>query len=306
MRLTDLTVIDGQLKACAPRFDESPLPDDLRPTKLALAAELLLLVARRFPNVQFRVLADHLYAANAVLHEVHRQGDNVHFVMRGRGDAALYELPPAPRPGTRGRPRVRGMRLPTPEQWAADNPDKFQRHTVMLYGHHVEVLVASFVGMAYRSLPGRLVRYVVVKDPRGIYKTDYIFSTDPHMGLRDIVLAYGRRWPLERTFQESKQKLGMEDHQTQLPQSVRRCAPFTMFIYSLVVLWYLLDGHRLAQALAGPRDPWYDKHGRPSFSDMLACLRRASWAEAIIDPPLADADRSKSLVESLVRMVASG
>jgi hypothetical protein len=79
-----------------------------------------------------------------------------------------------------------------------------------------------------------------------------------------------------------------------------------MFLYSLVVLWYLLDGHRLAQALNVHRDPWYDKRGRPSFSDMLACLRRALWAEAFVDPPLADADRSKSLVESLVRMVASG
>ena len=67
-----------------------------------------------------------------------------------------------------------------------------------------------------------------------------------------------------------------------------------MLLYSLVVLWYLLDGHCLAATLVQLRDPWYDKTGRPSFSDMLAALRRLSWAETFLDPPCGDRPEQKS------------
>jgi len=303
-RLTDQAVIDGELKSCPNRSDDGPLPDDVRPTKLQLAAEMILLLAGRFPNLQLRVVADHLYAGKAVLHEVLSRVGNVHFTMRGRPDAALYELPPPDL--RRGRPRVKGKRLPNPKQWAEQNPKKFRRVKVTLYGHVVEVLLASFVGMPYRSLPGRLVRYVIVKDPRGIYKTDYIFDTDITQSPVQIIERYARRWPLERAFQDSKQKLGVENHQTQLPASVRRCAPFSMLLHSLVVAWYLLDGHTLAAKMPIHNDPWYRKTGRPSFTDMLACLRRASWSEAFLDPSLEGGNRQKILAAYLARVVASG
>jgi len=304
VRLTDLTVIDGQLHECPAQPDDQPLPDLLRKTKLQLATEMLLKVAARFPNVRFRVLADHLYNGNAVLHEVHSQTNNIHFTMRGRADAALFEMPP-PYEGS-GRPRVKGNRLPNPKQWANQNPEAFETCTVALYGKQVEVQLASFVGMAYRSLPGRLMHYVVVRDPRGIYKTDYLFDTDINTTAIQVVEGYSRRWPLERSFQDSKQKLGVEKHQTQLPKSVRRCAPFSMLMYSLVVLWYLLDGHRMAQQMTEYHDPWYHKTARPSFSEMLACLRRASWSEVFFDPSLDGGTRQKVMAEYLARVVASG
>ena len=304
VRLTDLTVIEGQLQECMPRPDDEPLPDDMRKTKLQLATEMLLKVAAKFPNVQFRILADHLYGGKAVLHEVHSNTDNMHFTIRGQSNAALYELPPPYKGG--GRPRVKGTRLPNPEQWASQNPDAFEWVEVTIYGKLVEVMVASFVGMPYRSLPGRLVRYVIVKDVRGIYKTDYIFDTNIRTSAIQIVEAYARRWPLERSFQDTKQKLGMEQHQTQLPASVRRCAPFSMLTYSLVVLWYLQAGHHLAKKMTTHHDPWYQKTARPSFTEMLACLRRASWSEVFLDPPLEGGTRQKSLAEYVMRVVASG
>jgi hypothetical protein len=121
---------------------------------------MILLVAGRFPDLRIRVIADHLYNGRAVLKTIHEQAKDISIVVRGRKDAALYELPP-PRTGRRGRPRKKGARLPNPETWAADNPAAFERVTVPMYGRHVDVLVASYFGMAYRSLPGRLVRYIV-------------------------------------------------------------------------------------------------------------------------------------------------
>lgn len=303
-RLTDRKVVDGELVACEPEPDSGPLPDDVRPTKLQLAAEMVLLLAQRFPELQIRVLADQAYNGHALLHTVLSQVQNVHFVLRGRADAALYKLPPPPT-GKRGRPRVKGDRLASPEQWVNEHPDTFKPATIPMYGKNVPLQLASYTGMPYRTLPGRLVRYVIVKDPQGHYGTSYLMSTDTTMSPAEIVTAYSHRWPLELTFQETKQKLGMQDPQTQLPRSVRRTAPFALLVYSFVVCWYLATGHQEAQAWPSFRDPWYNKTGRPSFTDMLATLRRLGWAQSILDPALPDTPRSKNLYQFLTHVAAA-
>ena len=306
VRMTDREVVDGEVSRCAPKPDDGPLPEAVRPKKTNLGAELILLVAKRFPHLRFRVLADHLYNGRSVLHAVVNEVDNVHVVSRGRPDAALYQLPPPRRPGQLGRPRTKGERLLNPEEWAGAHPEAFRAITVSMYGREVTVQVASFLGMAYRSLPGRLLRYVIVKDPDCIYRTAYLLCTDTTLDEAEIVAAYSRRWPLERTFQDCKQKLCIENPQTQLPTSVRRTVPFGMVIYTLVVLWYVTDGHVEAAELA-PRlaDPWYSRDGRASFSDMLAALRRIGWAKRLLDPPSGDPPRPEVWADYLARVVAA-
>lgn len=305
VRKTDRRIVRGKAVPCAARPDRGPLPDGVRPTKLELAAEMLLLVARRFPETRFRVLADHLYAGNAVLETVHASVSNVSFVMCGQPDAALYALPPPRQGGKKGRPRTRGERLPSPEAWAAKHPEAFETVEVEMYGETVKVRVGSLKGMAYRSLPGRLLKYVVVVDPLGIYRTMYLLCTDLSLSAAAVVAAYARRWPLEQTIRDAKQKLGIEDAQTQLPTAVRRTAPFGLLLYSLVVVWYVSAGHREARRLRVQRDPWYTKDARPSFTEMLAALRRCGWAEAFRDPSQMTAARTKRLVAYLTRVVAA-
>lgn len=305
VRKTDEHVVDGELQLGEVVEDtRAPLPETAQRTKLEEATEMILLVAKRFPKLRIRVVADHLYNGRAVLKTLHEQVDNVSVIVRGRKDAALYELPPPPT-GQRGRPRVKGKRLPNPETWAAQNPNAFQRITVPMYGRHVDVLVGSYLGMAYRSLPGRLVRYIVVKDPAGIYKTDYYISTDIDLSVGDALRLYSHRWPLERTFQDCKQKLGVQDPEVQLPQSVRRCVPFGMLLYAFVMLWYLTAGHELASKLTRHDDPWYPKTGRPSFSEILASFRRLSWGDGISDLPCRDSTQRKSWVAYMARVVAA-
>ena len=308
-RLTDRKVVDGKVKRCKTTKDTGPMPKNVRPTKLQLAAQMILIVAERFPNVRFRVLADHLYCGRDVLHVVHDKlqhtSDNVSFILRGRPDAALYELPPPKRKGQKGRPRVKGAKLPKPTEWIEQNSQSLQAVEVQIYGSQVPMLLGSYTGMAYRSLPGRLVRYVISRDPDGVYKDDFIVSTDPELSASEIIEAFSRRWPLERTFQDCKQKLGLQDPQVQLPASVRRVAPIQMILYSLVVFWYVLDGHRLASELVVERDPWYQKNARPSFTEMLASLRRIGWAEPFLDPPSQDSTRSKILASYIARVVAA-
>lgn len=306
VRKTDREVVDGEVQRCPPKPDDGPLPDDVRPKKTELGALMVLLVAKRFPQLRFRVVADHLYNGRTVLHAVLSQVDNVHVVSRGRPDAALWGLPEKRKPGQMGRPRVRGARLPCPRDWADANPDAFKTVTITMYGREVDVEVASYLGMAYRSLPGRLLRYVIVRDPNGVYRTDYFLCTDVDLDEAAVLVSYSHRWPLERTFQDCKQKLAIENPQTQLPTSVRRSSPFGMVLYSLVVLWYVTTGHEEAARLgARARDPWYERRGRPSFGEMLATLRRIAWSQRLVDPPERDASKPDVWAEYVARVVAA-
>ena len=112
------------------------------------------------------------------------------------------------------------------------------------------------------------------------------------------------RWGIERTFQETKQKLGLEQTQLQLPKSVRRQPPMLLILYSLVVLWFLQHGYQWMNKHTAYRDPWNTNPARPSFSDMLATLRRAAWAEGILDPPCKRPNLQEKIVAYLVRVVA--
>jgi len=304
VRLTDEHVLKGKVVQGALREDDGTVPAELRPKKTELATELILLVARKFPHVRFRVLADHLYNGKTVLHAVLSEVDNVDIVVRGRSDAALYELPQPRKPGQRGRPRTKGIRLPNPVEWAQQHPDLFETVTTHMYGKEVSVEVASFVGMAYRSLPGRLLRYVIVRDQLGFYKTDYLISTNLELPAAHVLSAYSRRWPLERTFQDTKQKLGLQDTQLQMPSSVRRHPPLTMILYSLIVIWFIQHGRDWMRKTTTYRDPWYDKTERPSFTEMLATLRRAGWAGGILDPSCPSPHLQEKLLSYLVRVVA--
>ena len=306
VRKTDREVVDGEVRRCAPKPCSGPLPDAIRPKKTNLGAEMVIALARRFPNLTFRVSADHLYNGRSVLHAVLSEVDNVHIVTRGRPDAALYDMPLPRKERTLGRPRVKGQRLLAPQAWGEAHPEAFSSITVSMYGRDVTVEVASYLGMAYRSLPGRLLRYVIVRDPAGIYRTDYILCTDTGLDLSTVLETYSHRWPIERTFQDAKQHLRVENPRTQLPTSVRRSTPFGMRLYSIVVLWYVTDGHKEAARLA-PRlaDPWYQRDARPSFVEMLATLRRISWAERLLDPPSGERPGPEVWADYLARVVAA-
>lgn len=306
VRKTDRELVDGEVRSCADKEATGPLPEEHRRKKTEFGADLVLVLARRFPALRFRVLADHLYNGRSVLHAVLSKVDNVEFVTRGRPDAALYCLPGEQSPRRRGRPKIKGERLANPETWATKNPDAFEEVTVDIYGRQTTLRVASFDGMAYRSLPGRLLRYVIVVDPDGIYRTDYLIATNISLSPAEVVEAYARRWPLERTFQDCKQKLCVENTQVQLPTAVRRSVPLGMLVYTLVVLWYVTSGHAEAERNA-PRihDEWYHRKGRASFSEMLSALRRLSWRAAIVDLPSRDPPEQEIWAEYVERVVAA-
>ena len=72
--------------------------------------------------------------------------------------------------------------------------------------------------------------------------------------------------------------LGFEEPQGWTRQAVQRTAPIAMVLYSLIVLWFAEEGHRHYRPLLRP---WYTTKFQPTFTDMLATLRRESLREHI-------------------------
>jgi hypothetical protein len=68
-------------------------------------------------------VADRAYASLKLLFHCRNLSRPVSFITRLRLDAALYEPAPARPPGQRGRPRLKGERLPNLSEVAEEDPN---------------------------------------------------------------------------------------------------------------------------------------------------------------------------------------
>src|SRR5215203_4020736 len=100
-----------------------------RHKKLTDWARQIALQARRWlPGREVVLLGDSSFAALDLLAALARQG--LTCITRLRLDAALYEPAPPRRPGTVGRPRIKGARLPTLAAVLADEATSWTRVSV--------------------------------------------------------------------------------------------------------------------------------------------------------------------------------
>ena len=251
-----------------------------RPTKLALAHELLALVAGWAAGRTVYAVVDSAYAARPLLEG---RPANVHVLSRLRPDAALRARPGRRRPGQRGRPRKRGHRLPTPRAMAATRR-RWDALPLTLYGRQVTPLVFGCTALWYGALRDQPVRIVVVRDPSGRRRDEAFFCTDLTVEPAFILEGYARRWTIEVAFHDQKQFLGFEDPQNQTATAVARTAPMAGIVYDLVLLWYAA---RVQQGVAPGWliRPWYRAKTAPSFLDMLTAARQESWRWDVSAPP---------------------
>jgi hypothetical protein len=259
-------------------------------TRPQLAVEMIQLVAGWAGQRKFRVLGDSAYAGGSISRHLPA---NVELISRMTMKAALFEPPPAPTAG-RGRRRKKGQRLPNPEQIAQDRRRTWSKTTVRIYGRKVKVWYHSIDALWYSSAGQKLLRIVVVRDPKGGRRDDCFFSTDLTLTPPQILESFALRWPLEVCFRDVKQFLGFEDPQNRVPQATQRTAPLIFYIYDLALLWYAQSGHRRAHQTTLQR-LWYQRKTTVSFEDILRTLRQATWHEKIFSDPRLDAHTRKIL-----------
>jgi hypothetical protein len=260
---------------------------------LELAEALVREVAGWLPGREFSLCADGFYASLAG-----RGLPRTVFTSRMRRDAALYEEPPTPRQGQRGRPRKKGARLPTPEQLAA-RARNWQRVQVEERGQLKERLLFTCVVLWYTVCGSRPVRLVISRDPAGHEEDDFFFTTDTSMQPHSVVGTTAGRWCIEDTFRNTKQFLGAEEPQVWKGQGPERAAGLSFLLYGLVWFWYLVYGYKHTVL---PRREWYGHKEHPSFQDALYALRQVLWHERIFsksEQPSAPAKIFRLLVDAL-------
>ncbi len=245
------------------------------------AAQLLLLVRRWYPERQIVAVADGTYASLKLLDRCRRLSNPItSFVTRLRLDAALYEPAPPRRPGQMGRPRLKGERLPNLSVVAEDPTTLWTPITVAnWYGsaeRTVEIISETAVWHS-TGLPAVPLRWVLVRDPDlEEFDTQALLCTDLDADPERIVSWFVRRWQMEATFQEARQRLGFETQRHWSEMAIQRTAPALLALFSLVALF---AHQRMAQGSGiVRRTAWYDKK-HPTFSDALALVRRELWEQ---------------------------
>jgi DDE superfamily endonuclease len=242
------------------------------PSKLDLAGALVGLLAARYPDRQFHLAGDAAYAGKTL----RGLPERVSVTTRLRCDAALYALPGPRRPGQRGRPRVKGDRLPELIVLAALVRVRWQQAVVWCYGTRHTKELASLVCLWPTVFGAQPVRVVLVRPigaPDG-YELALV-STDRKATPAELVERYAARWNVEVLFEESRQVAGVGQARNRVRKAVERTVPFGLVCVSLVVVWYALHGQpALDVAARRALAPWYTAKHAPSFADMHAALRR--------------------------------
>ena len=245
------------------------------------ARQMLLLVRRWWPEREIVAVADSAYASLRLLASCRRfLPKPVTFVTRLRLDAALYDPAPPRRAGQIGRPRLKGKRLPNLALVAEDPNTAWAGATVEDWygGEERSVEVASGTAVWYSTgLPAVPIRWVLVRDPQGEFKTQALLCTDLGAEPERIVCWFVLRWQMETTFQEARRHLGVETQRQWSELAIRRTTPALLGLFSFVTLF----AHQRMALGSGfvRRVAWYEKP-RPTFSDALALARRDLWAQA--------------------------
>ena len=237
-------------------------------SRLWLARRMADSLAAALPGRTICVTGDAAYAGK----ELRKLPGTVTWTTRLRKDAALHELPP-PRTGRRGRPRVKGARLPALAALAAGAA--FTPVTVTRYRKTATVQVAAFTCLWYSAFGSRPVQVILVRDRARTGYDIALVTTDLHASPAAVIERYAARWSVEVAIEDAKQVFGAGQARNRTARAVRATVPFTLTCRTLAIIWYATAGHDPADVDEHrARAPWYATKAEPSTADMIAKLRR--------------------------------
>jgi hypothetical protein len=250
-------------------------------SRLWLAHRMVTCLARELPGRRISVTADSAYAGD----ELKQLPPGVTWTTRLRSNAALHGLPPE-RTGKKGRPRLKGDRLPPLAKIAA--AAVFSQVTVTRYGKAEAIAAHAFTCLWYSVTGPAPVTVILIRDKS---KTGYdlaLVTTETSPDTAGVIERYAARWAIEVAIEDAKQLFGAGQARNRTAAAVERAVPFMLACQALAVCWYATAGHHPADAQARRLDaPWYTSKTEPSTQDMATKLRRVIIA-AKFKRPYAD------------------
>jgi hypothetical protein len=255
------------------------------PTKTVLARQLVEVIAAARRGRLVHVVADSAYICGQ-LRDLPRGVSLTGTMPRHAG---LWHIHPdaqrLPR-GRGGRPRQVGERIGNPADLVATVTAK--RYMVTRYGRNATVNVHEqrclWTGV-FRCRPVRVIVVIEAGQP-----DTALVTTDLDTPAGQVIERYAARWAIEVAFSEAKNSTGVGEARNRTPRAVERTVPFGLFTQSIVIIWYQQSGHHpsvVRDRRAASR--WYTTKRVPSYSDMIAKLRRvliaAQYLPGVPDQP---------------------
>jgi hypothetical protein len=232
------------------------------PTKAMLAHDLIDKLRAATAGRTLHVVADGTY----VCHELRDLPRQVTLTGPMPRHAGLWHVHPEldqPPPGARGRgrPRVFGDKIGTPDRLRVSTPGR--RVRVSRYGRTATV-TAYEQRCLWRGVFGsRPVRAILITEPG--HPTLALVTTDRATALDALIHRYASRWAIEVCFSEAKNTTGVGQARNRGRRAVERTVPFGFLTQSIVIIWYHLAGHRPAVVTdRRRRAPWYTTKAAPS------------------------------------------
>ncbi len=285
--------------ACSRRYDQKR--GRRHKTLSDWAGQMVACIRRWLPDRQIVLVADSAYAVMKFLDRCRKLDRPVTVVTRFRLDAALYDFAPAPT-GKRGRPREKGDRLPTLMQVLFDPKTCWQTFRVTRWYSQHEREVEMVTGTCLWYHPGSPVipvRWVLIRDPKGKFKSQALICTDLDASPEQIIAWFVQRWQLETTFEEVRAHLGVETQRQWSDLAIERQTPALLALFSVVVL--LAKPYIERAGIRVRRAAWYPKR-TATFSDTLALVRFHLWRETNISTSPPEMDRDEITLRLLDRM----
>ena len=241
--------------------------------------QMITQVRRWLPDRKLVVVADSEFAAILWLFRLTQLPGQLCLIVRLRQDAALYKPAPKRTARTQGRPRKKGERLPTLAAVAANPQTRWQRVTVRNWygeGRRQIEIVSSTAVWFHSGQPPLPMRWVLIRDPKGKFKTQALLCTDLEVDPLQIIKWFVLRWQTEVTYHEVREHLGVETQRQWSDLAILRTTPALLGLFSLVTL--LAHQHAQRRKLPIRHAAWYHK-SQPTFSDALALVRRQIWQQ---------------------------
>ena len=233
------------------------------------------------------VAVDGAYTNNTVFRSI---PDRTAIIGRIRKDAKLYALPPTnDTPAGRGRRRVYGDQLPTPEEIRQDETIPWQKAQAYAAGktHQFDVKVVGPVrwrGAGHRNLRIVVIRplgYRPSKQSPKLYRNPaYIVCTDETLEVSQILQVYLWRWEVEVAFRDQKTLIGLGQAQVRNESSTLRLPAFISAVYAYLQLAAIHAGIR-SDALPLPKWRKPKPGTRCSTANLISLLRAELWGKAL-------------------------
>ena len=252
-------------------------------TPALLMRQMLKIVLRWFPERHFVFAGDGGYGTHELARTAAKRPRRLTLVSRFYANANLCK-PPTVVCNKRGagRPRVKGVKLPAPEQVVHKTKERHKLKVAWYGGGRRDVEVVTGTAQWYKAGEGLVaVLWIYVHDCTGTHRDEYFFTTDVKLSAQAVIETFTGRWNIETTFQDMRAYLGLETTRGRCAQTVLRVAPCLFGLYSMVVALYALMPERHSRLRV---IDWPGKH-YVTFSDAITAVRRWLWQDWIFAIP---------------------